>query len=59
MEFFEETKGWKFNLADIYAWMIDDGYIFDAVAAGVLLIINSTVPLARLKTIHRCATYAS
>jgi hypothetical protein len=37
----------------IYLWFVEDGYIFDLLAAGLIIAINSLVALEAVLPIHR------
>ncbi len=37
----------------LYQWFVEDGYVFDMFAAGVIIAINSLVALQAIMPIHR------
>ena len=49
----EFRQGWHGLKSKLYQWFVQDGYIFDMIAAGLIILINSLVALEALSPIHR------
>jgi hypothetical protein len=51
--FFLELDGDGNLKTKIYDWFVKDGYIFDMLAAGVIILLNSVLALSAISPIER------